>query len=479
MKLYKFNLLFLFLLITFKGQASLVNLSRELIKKNTIILNLNKKVELDKLIIQSLFLKESFNFFYSFDYTNSFLEQISFSQLPFKGPVHIFSIEKNYISRGLLLKLDSSFLTKRFKGVSPLTNSADGRKQFHIFKQVFNLEQDLSSNFWGKRFKKELGLARLKKELSQLRHDESRQRQLLNLVIYYIQSSLSLNLISLQKESLFRSKRRLLLVKRWVQDGLRENVDLYQAKASVYKKEENIKTAKRQLEQSLAKMSKLFHRKVLLSEINPMKTIENTLILRNSLTNKKLALLKKSQDIAEISLKLAYDEVRPRLKFIFRYETNDVSFERGKSFWRGSFLGNGGDSFEAKVGINIIWPLGLDVQKNDRAKARLLLEIAKNESRGLGKDLEQEERSLKNRIQFLKENLTLVKERLILSKKSLKEYNKLYSTGRTDIDQVIRAEETLIRTEIEHINYTAELKNRHYQLNYLFGQIGHVLLGDR
>jgi outer membrane protein TolC len=60
----------------------------------------------------------------------------------------------------------------------------------------------------------------------------------------------------------------------------------------------------------------------------------------------------------------------------------------------------------------------------------------------------------------------------------LKEYNRLYNRGRADLDQVIRAEETLINSEISLIRQQAEFEQRFGELSYLNGTLISTVLED-
>ena len=78
--------------------------------------------------------------------------------------------------------------------------------------------------------------------------------------------------------------------------------------------------------------------------------------------------------------------------------------------------------------------------------------------------------SLKTEARLLKLNFSMAKERLSISRRVLKEYTRLYRVGKSDLDQLIRAEESLINTEKSLLNYYILYENQLLNLASLYGK---------
>jgi outer membrane protein len=91
-------------------------------------------------------------------------------------------------------------------------------------------------------------------------------------------------------------------------------------------------------------------------------------------------------------------------------------------------------------------------------------------------DALQSEKSIQDQIAILDTNILSAKRRLSLSKLALREYNKLYSKGRADLDQLIAAEETLINTEVNFIQYLAQRERLIHGLAFLYGNLKSFML---
>ncbi len=76
-----------------------------------------------------------------------------------------------------------------------------------------------------------------------------------------------------------------------------------------------------------------------------------------------------------------------------------------------------------------------------------------------------------SRIELLNNNISKAKNRVDLALRVLKSYNKLYNLGKKDLDQVIRSEEDLIRTETTLASYIAKKENLVTRLNSLYGSL--------
>ena len=114
---------------------------------------------------------------------------------------------------------------------------------------------------------------------------------------------------------------------------------------------------------------------------------------------------------------------------------------------------------------------GFNVEKNSKKVARLNQMQAQYESKVVASQVTNAVEDIKSQLTYLDKNLASVTTRYSLAKKTLKEYNKLYNRGRADLDQVIRAEESLISTEESFIQYKSKREKLFYALMDLYGEL--------
>lgn len=140
---------------------------------------------------------------------------------------------------------------------------------------------------------------------------------------------------------------------------------------------------------------------------------------------------------------------------------------------RGGTFGKPND--EVAVGVNLTWPIGGKPQKVEETRARVQYETAKLKKERLAIDIVQIEKSLVDQVKVLEENLKSSNLRIKLADNALEEYTKLYERGRADLDQLIAAEETLIQTQINHIQYQSQREQLSYQLSFIYGDLAKEL----
>ena len=88
----------------------------------------------------------------------------------------------------------------------------------------------------------------------------------------------------------------------------------------------------------------------------------------------------------------------------------------------------------------------------------------------------QKENLLIDQLKHISSNLESSLKKRNLAKKALSEITKLYQKGRAGIDQVLRAEESLINTERGFVNFISQREKINYQLAALYGELkGFVL----
>ena len=332
-------------------------------------------------------------------------------------------------------------------------------------EQAISYTQNLGRDFFGRHFRKEVAMGAVQSEMAQKQYEEDEQKKLLEFTEAYIQLALNLAQAKLQEEALSRAQERVQLIRRWVRDGLRRKVDLYQAEAGLSGQKEKKRSSLLESRNAFKNLSTLLHRPVLPSEIfnlrdssfkgrpPPQGTEEK---------NKTLALLKMQERFLKLNLEKNSYLLWPSLKFTI-----------GHRKWDSSALKN---QDEAQLRLSLSWPLALSSVGYERAKIHSRLEAGRWAQKKTGRDIKETSDILKNQINLLDKNILSSQRRLVLSSKALKAYNELYRQGQANLDQVIRAEEALIETEAMHIRHLATREGLVYRLSYLLGELTSFLL---
>ena len=460
----KFSSILLFLLgITcFQTHASLLKISKEYLQNNSDILVSATKVETAQFDYESFLLTKTWNLNYNFNKTDGNLESAStFLSTDSTSSSHILSLSKD-TEWGGTFSLNNT-LSSYETSLSPTTT--------YGFNQGVSYKQNLGRDFLGRSFQKSKEATASNAHMAKVNHDETIQTGLLKLSQSYFSSALNKSLVKLQKEAKQRAIKRLNLIKRRFKDGLRERVDLYQAEIAVFNQDEQIKAAQIRLKSSLESLATSLHREVSGEEIQGFleKKYKVKEAPKGEITaNKNVELLKETIKINQSSYDKAGYSLAPAVSLTLGYDTNEYDVGRGTAINDGSLQG---DKNQTTVAINLTWPLGSRPQRIEKAKALLELETSKKRLQKIEKNLTEVERSLEDRLLMLNKNIDSVLKRRDLAKKALREYNKLYSRGRADLDQVIRAEETLINTEVSYVNYLSQREEIIHAMAYLFGNL--------
>lgn len=361
-----------------------------------------------------------------------------------------------------ITKLDQSRFSSVFLNNSPT--------QVFEFNQSISLSQDLGKNFFGRQDKLDLAMADLQNKLQERAFEDARSQGLLQFINDYLLAQYNKVILDLENESLKRVEKRESLVKKWVRDGLRQKVDLYQAQASTVAQSENVTLAELKFKESLQSLSSHLHRPVLEGEVGNIIT-EGTFsaILKGNInTNPSLRRLDGLRQLREKSLKKSEYEVFPEISLSVSYGANEFDPVSGNAVENG-LLGNTTDLVTGALTISM--PIGMSVEKNNRSKDRIALMTTKKEIEKVERNLHVSEAILFARIRSINQNIQLVERRKDYSAKSLSEYNRLYKQGRTNIDQVIRAEEDYIRTEKSYAQYILDRERSAFLISGMYGNL--------
>ncbi len=456
--------------LAFPLQASLRDMAGELMQNNAALAASRAQVGVGELNHIELILSKSWEFNYQLRSADTKLANFSGAgnSSPFDEVVHSFGVSREFLY-GSTVSL-GNILARR---------ETSDRGTRYRFLQEIGLRQSLGRNFFGFEYRKDLERSELAKRLNQLTYEEDVDGKLLELVQAYYQAAQHLALIELQKEAQLRARRRLAITRRRVQDGLRQQVDLYQTRANLHLQEEAVGSANLRLQSALESLASLLHRSVSEAEVTSFRGqgfIERRPPSGEAAANRSLERLRQQQRISQSVLERSKLFLTPKLELSTFYRTSQVQNVRADALSEGSLAR--GDRSEVTVALDLTWAWGRPYKNTDRLKARLHFETARKNLQSSQTNLDQAASVLKRQIAFLQENIASVKERLQLSQRALGEYNRLYDRGRANLDQVIRAEETFIETEISYINYLAQRELSVYRLSHLYGKLQSFIQGS-
>ncbi len=465
----KFTLSWVLFVYCFSVFASLEQLAKEFLERNSIVAEARSQVTLAQLDIESWDSSKSTSLEWNSNYNDNALESYSAFAAQFAGGAFRLPLEIH--THGLTLAKDFSW-----GGNLSFENTfnqlqAEGTQKIYGFTQGLTFTQNIGRDFFGQnyRLQGEALESALKASASQSQGEI--EQSLLTLIQNYYSASLFKSTVELQKEAQKRAQRRLALIKQRVRDGLREKVDLIQAKISLLKAKENVKTAQQNLISNLESLATSIHRSVGEEDIIGFtqksfiehKTIEG--VVKN---NQSLQALSFQVAALEQTLKTKDNDLLPEINFQASLKNNNYDPNLGTGLSGGTF---GKPNDEVSVGINVVWPFGSKPQKVEETRARVKFETAKLKRDRLEINIGQIEKSIKDQIRVLEENLESSRSRLKLAQSALDEYSVLYERGRADLDQLIASEETLIQTQISHVQYQSQREQLSYQLSFIYGKL--------
>ena len=457
-------------LVSTSIQAGLKNIAKDFLENNADVKVAESQVQLAALDVQAFEMTRNTNL--SFNSERNDNEQESFSIFLATLGRDAFFRQPNLQTRHTLS------LNKEFEwgGTAALTNTyseieVDGAPKIKGFTQGISYTQNIGRDFLGRTFYLQKEQLTFNLAFTEANSENQIQNSLFQLVSNYYDAALQKSLVKLQGDAKKRAERRVNLIRRRVKDGLREKVDLIQADISLYRADENVKTAEQNFTSAIENLSTSVHREVVPSEIQSF--VEETFQSKGIPVgkvggNQNLQALKQQLAANQASFDRADLNILPTVSFNVQANTNNFDFEIGGAF-SDALLGS--PNKEVIVGLNLSWALGSQPEKVEKTRALVNYNTSKLRYEKLNNDVLQTEKSIKDQITLLDKNLTSSKRRVELATLALKEYNRLYSRGRADLDQLIQAEETLITTEINHVQYLSQREILVHSLAFLYGDL--------
>ncbi len=465
------------LFFSFNGNAesTLRDFVTELLTANSKVLESQTLFKQSKIDLKLHKASQNWSLFYDMGLKDSKLESAPFfTSSPQKNYNYTLGVKKNWYNGGELILSNTANMTKGSNPFGGLNGEING------FTQSISYSLDFGANFLGRRIKKEFQVLQEKKNLNKKRWALIEDEKILELSLNFTQVKLAISNVDLNTEALERAKKRERLIRSRVQDGLKLKVDLYQSEITTQAQKEALFSSIVLKDQSLETLGKQVHRAIEEREMTAFdfkknETIKKVLAQRGARKdNKSMIVLERQLAIVVSNLEISSYSRLPAIKMSASYLSNDYDSDLSKALDRGKI---GADTREIQLSLNLNWSIGSESASLSKERYFLEESLIKRKKENLAKNILLSERTLLKKIEILNQNLESAQKRKSLARKVLKEYNKLYNRGRVDLDNVIRAEESLISTELSFVNFLSERNKASYQLAYLYGNISTYILG--
>lgn len=449
--------------------ASLKNLAQSFLENNSQVKVAESQVKLAEIDLQAFEITRNTNFTLSSNYNENSLESFSafaarFAGGSFRQPIERTSHAAN-VSKGFNWGGDLTFENTLEQIRVP------GAPTIYGFTQSLVYTQNITRNFFGKSFYLQRDGFLSSLAFTEADSENTIQNALFQLVSDYYQAALNKSLVDLQNDAKKRALQRLNLIKRRVKDGLRERVDQIQAEISLFQADESVKSAKQSFTSSVEALSTAVHKPVSETEIIGLneKAFAKTKLPKGTVEeNKNVVALLEQVKATKARLTNADRNILPDVNFEVGATNNRFNDKTETAFSEGLI---GGVNHEFRVGLNLTWAYDSLPEKVEKTRAMVNHKTSELRLERLNQDVLQTEKSIRDQIGLLDENLKSSTQRLKLANAALDEYNRLYSRGRADLDQLISAEETLINTEINHVRYISQRETLVHSLSFLYGNL--------
>lgn len=475
--MFKLKLLVFSFLFAFSTQAGLQKIAKDFLENNSQVKVAEAEVSLAELDLKAFELTRNTNLSLESNYNDSQAANFSAFAVRLTGgafvqPIvtssHALTVGKDF-NWGGNVSFSNTYQSIKIPGLSGVTG----------FEQALTYTQDLGENLFGRTFYLQRDELAFNVNFTKADSENTIQNSLLTLVGSYYDAALNKALVKLQSEAKERAERRLSLIKRRVRDGLREKVDRIQAEISLFQAEEAVKTARQNFTSALESLSTSVHRGVPESEVLSLndKAFSMTSIPEGTVDkNKNVLAFKELVKSRELNLDRNDKALMPDVNLALSATNNDFNVNSSDAI-SGGLLGKPNRDLRATLSVS--WELGSEPEKVEKTRSFVNYKTSKLQLERLQKNVNQTEKSIRDQINLLSSNLKSSTKRLQLARVALKEYNKLYERGRADLDRLIQAEETLIDTEINHIQYLSQRERLIHSLAFLYGDLRNFLVAGK
>ena len=471
-----YSLLICFLLTTIGNlKAALPRLAQEYVQNNADLKKSRNRIHSAEQDAAMLKAEKTWRLGYTPLYRSDRLQTLSpFTPSQSETTEHVFSLTKDLEWGGKLT------LNKRLSHFQQNRNPAFFRSNLdtHAFTHEIRYQQNLGADFFGRLFSGKKAISEEQHKLAKEEYRRHLQSGLLELAQSYTRARLQRSLVRLQQEARKRAKAVKAFVVLRVRDGLREKVDLYRAQSNVHLQEEQVRSAMQNLEASLELLSTILHRRVTFNEINHYKTQEKRILPQTdpSAANGNILTLSRQQKILDQQLRQVGHEFLPRISLNLGYKTNAIDHKQTQTWKDGHFFTS--DNQAKEISLNLNWPIGNAPQKALRSKLRASKATLDTQKDLLARTLLLRSEQTKKQMSYLEKNIQTSRKRKKLASKIVTEQNKLYRKGKSNLDQVILAEEHLIGVQTGFVRHLAQRDMLFYVLLHLHGNLERHLLDE-
>ncbi len=447
-------------------QASFNTLLEEFLAKNIDLKNRAVDVDLAKLQYQSLLIMKGLQLNFLGSRDDNQLDTASIiSPTKSKNTIYSLGISKSFFS-GTTLALSNGLINIDRSAVlsgSPVL--------INEFSQEVKLTQKLGKNFLGRIEKSGLEQGEQNISLQKIAKSEYQDQKVQEFYSKYLQVLQNSENTMLQEKAYKRAVARTKLVKRKWKDGLAEKVEVLQAHNAQMTQKEQLQTFKMNTSATVAELESMLHRSIKIKEINVI-DLEHHKVpsLPTGTLEGSSAFQKIEKQLALDKLKLTQSSygIRPDVEFSASYKTNSYQADRFDAISNG-YLGKGQRDLQVAISVTSQWDFA--AEKNSLAQQQIAKQKSEYALSKISKNFSFQVDSFKREFKLLKNNIALAKERLVISKRVLQEYTRLYRVGKSDLDQLIRAEESLITTEKSLLNYYISYEQKTVSLASLYGHV--------
>ncbi len=354
-----------------------------------------------------------------------------------------------------------------------LLNTGDAK----VFIQDVSYKQNFGNDFFGIKFRDEVSAAEYNTQKVAAQIKDVDQSLLQQFYMSYNSARLNKSFVERDLDAKKRAEVRRDSIKKRVNAGLLERVDLDKAVMGVMYAEEEVKSSKMKLEKDIEDLSSQLSRRVKEEEI-PAYEFEGSK-LPSDITGS----FEYNYKVEELKFELASLEKtihKINMDFIPEITAQGSWATSGSgATWSESFSQNNlWDSDEVKFSgaISLVMPLGWEVNRALKSTKQIEINQKTYDLDYLMNELINMEKGLKERVALIRKNISSGFERRIISVRALEETNKLYNRGRTYLDNVLISEETLTNTEKSIAGYIFNLEALLAQQAILYGKLKEELL---
>lgn len=461
-------------LLTSGAQASFNQLLDEFLQSNTDIKSSQEDFKITQLKYESTMLSKGLQLSLSSLYDDNKLDTssaINFSSS--KSMLYSLGLSKSFFSgttvtlNNNLTNTDRTMVNSAFLGSSPAV--------INEFNQEVTITQSLGKNFAGQIERNLRDQAKKSVSIQDIATKEYADGKVTEFYSAYLQAVLALENMHLQERAYQRAIARTKLVRKKWRDGLVEKVEVLQAHNTQMSQKETLQTYKVNLSSALKKLGSLIHRtitskEIVVPELDELKISSYpTGEITKSYGHQRL---KKSLELEKMKLIQGEDNTLPTIELSAGYKTNNFDEKRSEALKNG-YLGQGDN--EIKVGVTLTTQWGSKSEKNALEQQRAALRKSKYTLSKYEVDFSLEKKALTAELELLGKNMALALERVNIANQVLREYTRLYRVGKTDLDQLIRSEESLIGTEVSLISYYISYEQKAITLAKLYGNVERYL----